>query len=88
MLSDNDEREIRCRRLGHTVSFAYCRAQEGETVCPCILDCWWQTFDVQSFLREHLSAEEFARLSQPPSADKVTTLLDLIRKARERSSDE
>jgi hypothetical protein len=85
MISDNDERETRCRRLGHTVSFAYCRTQEGQTVCPCILDCWWQIFDVQAFLKEYLTDEEFARLAERQPAEKVTTLLDLIRKAQERA---
>jgi hypothetical protein len=88
MITDNDERETRCRRLGHAVSFRYCRAQEGETVCPCVLDCWWEVFDVQAFLREHLTPEEFARLAEPSGGDKVTTLLDLIRKARQRASEE
>lgn len=84
--TDHDELTIRCRRLGHTVTFRYCRTQEGTTVCPCVLDCWWEVFDVRAALSEHLAPEEIERLAQPRPTDKVGTLLDLIRKARDRTS--
>jgi hypothetical protein len=86
MSAEHDQRSIRCKRLGHTVAFRYCRTQEGDSVCPSVLDCWWEVFDVRAALAEHLTAEELERLSQPRTADKVGTLLDLIREARDRSA--
>ena len=82
MLEDHDKRQMRCKRLGHIVTFHYCRTQEGATICPAILDCWWESFDVRGFLKEHLDPEQFAKLEerQPPS--KVLTLLEMIEKAR------
>ncbi|NCC95178.1 MAG: hypothetical protein EOM10_18260 [Opitutae bacterium] len=82
-----DDLQRRCPRLGGPVRFAYCRqtAADGR-VCPKILDCWWERFDVATLMREVLSEEDFARLTadhRPPN--KVASLIDLIRQARERS---
>ena len=84
-IEDNDERELRCRRLGHMVRFRYCRTQEGRTVCPHILNCWWEVFDVEDFLREELPEEDFARLRKRSPRDKVGTLLDILQRVQERS---
>jgi len=81
---DHDERTIRCRRLGHAVTFLYCRTQEGRSLCPRILDCWWEVFDVRAFLEDNLPPEEFQKLTAPPPASKVASLLDLIEQAESR----
>jgi hypothetical protein len=82
-----DELERRCPRLGGPVRFAYCRTDAAEGgLCPKILDCWWERFDVASLMREALSEEDFARLSRlHPPPNKVASLIDLIRQARERT---
>ena len=41
-ITGNDERETYCRKLGHKLRFAYCRTTDGDTVCPKILDCWFE----------------------------------------------
>lgn len=82
-----DELERRCPRLGGPVRFAYCRTAAAEGgICPKILDCWWERFDVASLMRQALSEEDFARLSRPHRPpNKVASLIDLIRQARERA---
>jgi hypothetical protein len=79
----NDQREIYCRKLGHRLAFAYCRSTAGGAVCSRILDCWFERFDVAGFLREELSAKDFAGLSAPPPP-KVVSLVQLIDEARAR----
>jgi hypothetical protein len=86
--TEHDERRLRCRRLGHEVTFGYCRTQEGESVCALILDCWWEAFDVAGFLRKHLEPEEFERLARRGFRPKVTSLLDLVQQAREAAQAE
>lgn len=82
-IQQHDKRTIRCRRLGHEVTFHYCRTQEGRTVCVRILDCWWEVFDVRGFLQEHLPPQEFAELThKKPGRGKVHTLLELIERAK------
>jgi hypothetical protein len=75
-----DKRVTRCRRLGHEVTFHYCLTQEGHTVCPLILNCWWEVFDVVTFLREILTEEEFQALVQrraapPPRLQRIVEIL-------------
>ncbi|NOY82902.1 MAG: hypothetical protein GXP31_18040 [Kiritimatiellaeota bacterium] len=82
MLSDEDHRVRRCPRLGHEVRFRYCRTQEGDRICPHILDCWWESFDVAGFLRPHLAAQEWERLVVRRPRPKVAGILELIQKAR------
>ena len=85
-----DHLERRCPRLGGPVDFAYCRTQaaDGEA-CVKILDCWWERFDVAGLMRQALSADAFRRLAEPRRPpDKVASLLDLIRQARERGPEE
>jgi len=84
-INDHDERSIRCPRLGHLVSFHYCRTQEGSSICPRILDCWWEVFDVRSFLAEHLPPEQLKWLESGAGADRVGSLLRLIQEAKKRA---
>ena len=88
MLNEHDQDlHLRCCRLGHEVNFGYCRQESSGKPCRLILDCWWERFDVRSFLRAHLPEEvmvqvERAGASPPPS--KVLGLLDMIEQAKER----
>ena len=80
--------ERRCPRLGGDVAFGYCKVcGEGRTPCFKILDCWWERFDVVAHMQACLSPPAFdalARHRTPP--DKVTSLVDLIRQAQERTA--
>lgn len=67
--------------LGHPVAFSYCRAPGLERLCRKILDCWWETFDVEEFVRSSYGEERFAEISVPPKS-KVLSLAELIEEAR------
>ncbi|MFO8006813.1 MAG: hypothetical protein R6V05_03665 [Candidatus Brocadiia bacterium] len=84
-IDEHDERTRRCPRLGHEVHFRYCRMQEGESLCLGILDCWWERFDVQSYVEEHYGAEEVERLQNREPGSKMGTILDLIQQAKQRA---
>ena len=73
--SEHDARIGYCRRLGHHLPFAYCRDTGGDGPCPKILDCWYECFDVRSFLERH-QPEALAAASSAPPAPKVATLVD------------
>ncbi len=84
-----EELEIRCPRLGGTVPFRYCMAPGEPTVCYKILDCWWEVFDVASYLKARLSEEDFCRVMEerrPPS--RMNTILDLDEKFRTSENNE
>ena len=83
----------RCPRLGNPVPFDYCEIC-GDQQQPCfkILDCWWEHFDVVTYFQERLPPEAFADLQHPPPPDKISSLVEIIRRAKARtqqkSSDE
>ena len=86
MKENKDLLERRCPRLGNPVTFYYCRtcSEEG-TPCSKILDCWWEYFDVMSFLRKKLPEDVFKKLVTIKPKPKITNLLDLIEKAKKRT---
>ena len=92
MLTDHDQDVLpRCRRLGHEVSFGYCRQETGGRPCRLVLDCWWEHFDVRAFLQAHLPAAGMAQVEQAsvaPPPSKMASLLDLIQQARERAGND
>jgi len=71
--------------LGHGVSFAYCRAPGRELPCGRVFDCWFQTFDVEAFVRAHYSPREIAEILTP-RPDKLATLVELIQRAKAADS--
>lgn len=92
MLTDHDQDFLlRCRRLGHEINFGYCRRESGGQPCRLILDCWWEQFDVRTFLQAHLSEEDMRKIERsdttPPPA-KLFSLLDQIQQAKDRLKDQ
>lgn len=86
MDTSQDHRCRRCPRLGHEVAFAYCRCMPEGRACPRVLDCWWEIFDVQGYLRANLPGEEFQTLVEKrPPKPKVISLIELIEQAKRRA---
>ncbi|MEE4356936.1 MAG: hypothetical protein V2I97_10730 [Desulfococcaceae bacterium] len=74
-----DHMERRCPRLGGPVTFRYCReCPDTEGFCPKTADCWWEYFDVMTYLKTHLSEKEFNELSEAKFKPKVSSLLEII----------
>lgn len=77
---------IRCPRLGHQIGFSYCRSERGELPCFKILDCWYLHFDVEAYMRQQLSEEEWEKAFTRSGKTKMMSLLDLIEDAKKRTS--
>jgi hypothetical protein len=69
--------------LGHLVPFTYCRAPGAALPCRKITQCWHERIDIMSYLQGILSPEELEAVLAPPE-QKVTQLLELIKKAQDR----
>jgi N utilization substance protein B len=80
---DKDSLEQRCPRLGGPVPFKYCRTT-GEGGMPCfkIMDCWWEIFDIRTYLENSLSEAELTALLEAKPPDKIASILDLIERAK------
>jgi hypothetical protein len=72
--------------LGHEVPFSYCRAPASELPCRRVFDCWWETFDIDSFIRAHYEADEIDRILSPRQG-KMLTLVELIERAKKAQKD-
>jgi len=84
MIDEHDEEIVRCRRLGHEVPFRYCRQESEGRPCRLTFDCWWERFDVQSFLKDHLEPEAFEALQKREPPNKVLSLVEIIEQAKAR----
>ena len=78
----DDDFEIRCPRLGHQISFSYCRAENLGLPCFKTLDCWYSHFLVEEFMRRELTAEEWDKAFCRPTRSKTVSLLELIEQAK------
>jgi hypothetical protein len=74
----------RCPRLGHAVAFGYCLRCDREQPCFKVVDCWWETFDIVQYLKDHLTEEQFGRVVNARPQPKMASLLELIEQAQQR----
>ncbi|MCI0498296.1 MAG: hypothetical protein L0Y36_01255 [Planctomycetales bacterium] len=81
-IGENDNREIHCQAMGHDVPFSYCRKGAAAQPCRKIFDCWYQFFDIERFMQDHYTQDQIHRILSPPQP-KLTTLIDLIQRAKE-----
>jgi len=83
MDTNKDRLTRRCPRLGGAISFSYCRTC-GQDRQPCwkVFDCWWETFDIVSYMKTCLDADQFERLTKTSPEPKINSLLDLIAQAK------
>jgi len=82
-----DDFEIRCPRLGHMITFSYCRLENRGLPCFKTLDCWYQHFPVEEHLRLELSPEQWDAVFRGPSKPKVLSLVELIEQAKKRKKE-
>ena len=86
MENSNDDLTRRCPRLGGEVAFKYCRfADEDRQPCWKMADCWWERFDVMAYLREVFSEEELQVFLEVRPKPKLTSIVELIEQARQRT---
>lgn len=84
----SDDYMIRCPRLGHQVSFSYCRVERGDLPCFKALDCWFEHFDVDSYFRRELTDMQMEKAFSRSAHSKMMSLLDLIEQAKTRMKPE
>ena len=83
----DDSFQIRCPRLGHEIAFSYCRSESGDLPCRKVLDCWYPYFEVQRYLRDILTEEQWKAVFESPPKPKMVTLLELIEQAKKRQKE-
>jgi hypothetical protein len=74
-----DTNEFYCPKLGHHLSFKYCRTENLGLPCSRIIKCCSDKIPVQNFLTTHYAGEEIQQILKRPEP-KINTILDIIRK--------
>jgi hypothetical protein len=82
MKAQHDDKLIRCPKLGDEMTLEYCLRESGELPCQRIVRCWSLSFDVESFLREKLTLEQYNSFVNAQQKEKVTSLIELIEAAK------
>ena len=78
---------VRCPRLGHQISFSFCGTESQGLPCFKALDCWFDHFLVEEYLRAELRPEEWERAFERPPKPKMLSLLELIEEAAKRTEE-
>ncbi|MCU0846274.1 MAG: hypothetical protein MUD12_00120 [Spirochaetes bacterium] len=79
-----DDIDIYCKSLGHRLNFKYCRTMKNGLPCHGLPDCWFERIPVMDFLEKNYTADEIEKSLAPP-VNKITSIIDLIEKARKNS---
>lgn len=83
-----DDYQIRCPRLGHQISFSYCRFENKGRPCFKTLDCWYEHFLVEEHMRQELNADEWDQVFGGPPKPKMLSLVELIEQAKKSRKEE
>lgn len=78
---------IRCPRLGHQISFSYCREENYGLPCFKTLDCWYTYFDVHTYLKNTLSEDDFQKAFLKTTKPKVLSLFEMIEAAKKNKDE-
>ena len=82
MKTEHDHKLTRCPKLGDEINFAYCLREGGDLPCSRIIQCWFRSFDVTSFLKNQLNDNEWSRFTGEQSGNKVASLIEIIEKTK------
>jgi hypothetical protein len=82
MKEQYDETMAYCRALGHYVPFRYCRTVNSKIPCRKIRDCWFEKLDIEQYIADNYSEAECEMIFTSPP-EKISSLIDLIKKAQE-----
>ncbi len=85
-MSEYDGLFIRCPRLGHELTFSYCRKEAGKLPCPRIVTCWSARFPVEEHLRAEMPEDDWERFLLQKPREKMASLLEIIERARGRKT--
>jgi hypothetical protein len=83
----DEDYKIRCPRLGHMITFSYCRVENMGLPCFKTLDCWFQHFMVEAYFQQELSPEKWEEVFNRPRKTKVLSLIELIEQAKKKEKE-
>lgn len=80
-IDEHDSLEKYCPKLGHALTFQYCRCESNKLPCSRIADCWQEKLPVREFLDSNYSLEEKKFIFRP-AKNKLLSLFEIIQKSQ------
>ena len=77
-----DQLDLRCPRLGGTVTFDYCRKVSQGLPCSRSLLCWAPQFPVMEYMIRVLDQDEWQQVFEQPPQARLSSVLEAADKAR------
>lgn len=85
MNKEYDNKPNYCRKLGHEITFSYCRCENYNLPCRKIMDCWFTLLPIKEFINNNYSEEEKKTLISP-SQNKITSILNIVQDIKNREN--
>jgi hypothetical protein len=79
-----DNQEIYCRKLGHYLTFKYCRQEYHMIPCSKIRECWFARIHVDQFLAQNFNEKEIVSIVHP-AKPKISAIVELIQQVKNNS---
>ena len=83
-----DAEEIRCRRLGHDLTFKYCRKESMDEPCAKIIDCWFSRIGILEYLNSQFGTKFLHEFVNRERKDKITSILEIVDRNKDETKEE
>ena len=80
-----DQIELYCPKLGHHLTFKYCRSENQGVPCSRVVKCCSDKIPVDEYIRDNLSTEETQVVFQEPQP-KMNSILSILQRVNNRAS--
>lgn len=74
--------------MGHQIPFSYCRLENQGLPCFKTLDCWYDHFLVEEFMKQEVTSAQWERVFGSSPKPKMLSLVELIERAKEGKKEE
>ena len=81
----HNDKKIYCRKLGHEVTFGYCRNESIHEPCSRIVRCWIEQIDIIGYLEQKYGAGFVDEFINRGTKDKITSIVEILEKAKKQT---
>jgi len=74
-----DQIELYCPKLGHHLTFTYCRSENLGLPCSRVIKCCSGKIPIQKFLDSNYSGSEIQKIYVGPET-KINSILDIVQR--------
>jgi hypothetical protein len=80
-----DQTELYCPKLGHHLTFNYCRSENASLPCSRVIKCCSDKIPIQNYLYHHFSSQEVQEIFKGP-ATKMNSILRVVQQVKKEDN--